>query len=172
LSYIFATVPHGRCSCGIRSRSPNDNKPIDAVLDVVSRLFIEQLGQGCTAKPKFLSKPGPSNEYDCVWTYGTKLKLPNGSAYNVKVGQRYFLIQNFYEPVSGRCMDVTKLNLLKQKSLIRNQNMYGDGYYTILNPFAPKSRNLTHVMRYRAGNPVLVTKITVYCNLTFFILLN
>jgi len=47
---------------------------------------------------------GNENADKCVWTFGTTQNLPNGSSYNMKLGNRPYMIQrNWVNAKGGYC---------------------------------------------------------------------
>jgi hypothetical protein len=104
IKYAFVGNPD-RCpsACEAQSASsPNNNPGADGMLSVIAHELEE-----ATTDPDlnaWFDSRGYENADKCAWTFGTTYRLSNGSAYNMKLGNYYYLIQqNWVNAGSGYC---------------------------------------------------------------------
>jgi hypothetical protein len=103
LKYAFignATACPGACIAGQnRFTSPNDNPIADGMVSVMTHELEETVTNPAAAGWYALN--GEENGDLCAWNFGPTTTLPNGSQYNVALGDRRFLIQQDWLNANG-----------------------------------------------------------------------
>ncbi len=93
-----------RCisSCAAQSTSPNGNAGADGMASIIAH----ELEEAATDPDlnAWYDGRGAENADKCAWTFGTLRTASNGSAYNVTLGSRNYLIQqNWVNSGNGFC---------------------------------------------------------------------
>jgi hypothetical protein len=88
--------------CGVQAPSPNNNPGADSMASFVAHELEESV-----TDPDFnawYDVNGNENGDLCVWTFGNTKALPNGSSFNMKLGNRPYMIQqNWVNAKGGYC---------------------------------------------------------------------
>jgi len=103
IKYAFVGNPD-RCpsSCEQQTTSPNGNAGADGMASIIAHEAEEAATDPDLNAWYF--KNGNENADTCAWTFGTTFTAPNGSAANVTLGTRNYLIQrNWVNASSGYC---------------------------------------------------------------------
>jgi hypothetical protein len=88
--------------CGVQDPSPNNNPDADSMTTFVAHELEESVTD--PDSNGWYDNNGNENADKCVWTFGAYTFLPNGSAYNMKLGNRPYLIQqNWVNAKGGYC---------------------------------------------------------------------
>jgi len=102
LKYAFIGDPTGPkiSACAAQTaKSPNGNVGADAMASVIAH----ELEEAVTDPDlnAWYDSRGYENADKCAWTFGSTFAAPNGSAYNLTLGPRQFLIQRNWVNASG-----------------------------------------------------------------------
>ena len=100
IKYAFIGNPD-RCpsACEAQTTSPNGNAGADGMASIISHELEE-----ATTDPDlnaWYDRRGQENADKCAWTFGTTSTAGNGSAYNMTLGSRQYLIQRNWVNASG-----------------------------------------------------------------------
>jgi len=93
-----------RClnSCAAQTISPNGNAGVDGMISVVAHEFEE-----AATDPQlnaWYDHSGAENADKCAWTFGSaQTLLPSGAYYNMKVGEKNFLVQRNLQSDTNKC---------------------------------------------------------------------
>jgi len=92
-----------RCitSCAGQSTGPNGNAGVDGMVSVMSHELEESVTD--PLGNAWYDAAGYENGDKCAWTWGTTFAASNGSAYNITLGTRQYLIQQNWEKSSQLC---------------------------------------------------------------------
>ena len=85
----------GSCAAQTAS-SPNGNPGVDALISVLAHEGVEAASD--PDLNAWYDGSGAENADKCAWTFGTTYAAANGSAANVKLGARDYLIQRNWKP--------------------------------------------------------------------------
>ncbi len=100
IKYAFIGNPD-RCpsACEEQSTSPNGNAGADGMASIISH----ELEEASTDPDlnAWYDQRGEENADKCAWTFGTTKTASNGSAYNMTLGGRNYLIQRNWVNASG-----------------------------------------------------------------------
>lgn len=103
IKYAFVGNP-ARCptACEAQSIGPNGNAGADAMASIVAHELEE-----ATTDPDlnaWYDSYGEENADKCAWRFGSYFRLANGSYANMRLGSRYYLIQqNWVNAGGGAC---------------------------------------------------------------------
>lgn len=103
IKYAFVGNPD-RCpsACEAQTTSPNGNAGADGMASIIAHELEE-----ATTDPDlnaWYDQRGEENADKCAWTFGTILRAPNGSQYNMVLGGMQYLIQqNWVNAKGGYC---------------------------------------------------------------------
>lgn len=82
--------------------SPNGSPAADAMVSLIAHELAETVTD--PALNAWFDKQGAENADKCAWTFGSVYKAPNGSAANVKLGTKDYLVQqNWVNAGTGKC---------------------------------------------------------------------
>lgn len=100
IKFSFVGNPD-RCpsACEVQSTSPNGNSGADGMASIIAHELEE-----ATTDPDlnaWYDKRGAENADKCAWTFGQTYTVANGSAANMKLGTRDYLIQQNWVNASG-----------------------------------------------------------------------
>jgi len=103
IKYSFVGNPD-RCpsACEWQTTSPNGNPGADGMASIIAH----ELEEAVTDPDlnAWYDTLGRENADKCAWTFGTTSTAPNGSLYNVTLGNSNYLIQqNWVNALSGYC---------------------------------------------------------------------
>lgn len=100
IKYAFIGNPD-RCpsACEAQSTGPNGNAGADGMASIISH-ELEEASTDPDLNAWYDSR-GEENADKCAWTFGTTRTAPNGSAYNMTLGGRNYLIQRNWVNASG-----------------------------------------------------------------------
>jgi len=92
-----------RCitSCAAQSNGPNGNGGVDGMISVMSHELEEAVTDPLGTA--WYDAAGYENGDKCAWTWGTTSTASNGSAYNITLGTRQYLIQQNWEKTAQVC---------------------------------------------------------------------
>jgi len=100
IKYSFVGNPD-RCpsACAAQTTGPNGNAGADGMASIIAH----ELEEAATDPDlnAWYDTRGQENADKCAWTFGTTSTASNGSAYNVTLGSRQFLIQRNWVNASG-----------------------------------------------------------------------
>lgn len=106
IKYAFVGDPSSQCpnSCAAQSsKSPNDNIGADGMASVIVH-ELEETVTDPNLNAWWDDATGGENGDKCAWNFGATKTAPNGSKYNVTVGDLHFLIQqNWLNANGGLC---------------------------------------------------------------------
>jgi hypothetical protein len=89
-------------ACTVQDPSPNNNPAADSMASFVAHELEESVTD--PDGNAWYDSYGNENADLCVWTFGTTKTLPNGSSYNMKLGNRPYMIQqNWVNAKGGYC---------------------------------------------------------------------
>ena len=89
-------------NCSAQSTSPNGNPGVDAMISVIAHELEEAVTD--PNLNAWYDSRGYENADKCAWTFGNYQFLSDGSAWNMKLGTRQYLIQrNWVNAVGGYC---------------------------------------------------------------------
>jgi hypothetical protein len=103
IKYAFVGNPD-RCpsACEAQTSSPNGNAGADGMASIIAHELEE-----ATTDPDlnaWYDQRGQENADKCAWNFGTTLRAPNGSEYNMVLGGMQYLIQqNWVNANGGYC---------------------------------------------------------------------
>jgi len=103
IKYSFVGNPD-RCpsACAAQAMGPSGNAGADGMASIIAH----ELEEAVTDPDlnAWYDTRGYENADKCAWTFGTTQVAPNGSQYNMKLGNRYYLIQqNWVNAGGGSC---------------------------------------------------------------------
>ena len=103
IKYSFVGNPD-RCpsACAAQAMGPSGNAGADGMASIIAH----ELEEAVTDPDlnAWYDTRGYENADKCAWTFGTTQVAPNGSQYNMKLGNRYYLIQqNWVNANGGYC---------------------------------------------------------------------
>lgn len=100
IKYSFVGNPD-RCpsSCEQQYTSPNGNAGADGMASIIAHELEESVTD--PLGNAWYDSRGNENADKCAWTFGTTSTASNGSAYNVTLGSREYLIQRNWVNASG-----------------------------------------------------------------------
>ncbi|RUS30169.1 phosphate-induced protein 1 [Jimgerdemannia flammicorona] len=104
IKYSFVGVPEkcmSNCSLLNQESSPNGNPPVDAMISVIAHELVEAVSD--PLGDAWFDKQGEENADKCIFEYGKTFKGVNGSLYNIELGDRKYLIQQNWNPVTQSC---------------------------------------------------------------------
>uniref|UniRef100_A0A6B2LBJ9 Uncharacterized protein n=1 Tax=Arcella intermedia TaxID=1963864 RepID=A0A6B2LBJ9_9EUKA len=121
LVYAFVGNPT-KClnGCAAQSVSPNGDAGVDGMANVIMHELIEAITDPLLNG--WYNDGDGENGDECSWTWGPYNVSSNGAAWNMKIGERYFLIQQ------------TLLNGKKTASCAQSYYTCPAGYYNNLKP--------------------------------------
>src|SRR6185437_16117796 len=102
VNYAFVGNPGFNGSCSVQTLiSPNNDPGVDAAINTIAHELNEMMND---PKGNAWSNANGESADNCAWTFGLEQTASNGSAYNVTLGSRQYLIQqNFVNDGSGYC---------------------------------------------------------------------
>jgi len=106
IKYAFIGDPSQCGSCASQQNSPNGDWAADAMVSIIAHEIAEAV-----TDPEFNGWTDANNYENadkCSWTYGSKTYLADGSAYNVEIGSRKYLIQQLWKKDGGCAMTPVK----------------------------------------------------------------
>jgi len=106
IKYSFVGNPD-RCpsACSMQTTSPNDNAGADGMASIIAHELEEAVTD--PELNAWYDRRGYENADKCAWTFGSTSTAPNGSLYNMTMGNRNWLIQqNWVNAAGGYCAKV------------------------------------------------------------------
>ncbi len=103
IKFAFIGNP-ARCinACAAQSNGPNGNPGADGMASIIAHELEEAVTD--PNLNAWYDNRGAENADKCAWTFGAVSIAPNGSAYNMSLGSRKFLIQqNWVNSGNGFC---------------------------------------------------------------------
>jgi hypothetical protein len=102
IKYSFVGNPD-RCpaACQAQSGGPNGNPGADGMASIIAHELEEAVTD--PQLNAWFDKRGQENADKCAWTFGSTYTVANGSAANVKLGTRDFLIQQNWSAATQKC---------------------------------------------------------------------
>lgn len=100
IKYSFVGNPD-RCpsACAAQTTSPNGNAGADGMASIIAHELEESVTD--PDLNAWYDSRGAENADKCAWTFGTTHTASNGSAYNMTLGSREYLIQQNWVNASG-----------------------------------------------------------------------
>jgi hypothetical protein len=101
IKYSFVGDPSGPSlgNCAVQGTSPNGNPGVDAMISVIAHELVEAVTD--PNLNAWFDTRGYENADKCAWTFGSTYPTSNGSAANMRLATRDYLIQRNWVNASG-----------------------------------------------------------------------
>jgi hypothetical protein len=145
-----------KCKCGALSPSINGLPSLDAAANIVAHELWNVVTRP-KARTQFVAT---ENTTECIWQYNAIGKNSFGAPYTVESLGKKYLIRNFYDRRSGKCLDVTNPTSFMHPNIDQNAGIFSIYKHLAENEtILPKNTPVY----YLPGNPVSTKNITVNC---------